>query len=229
MSSKFTVARLTIGGERFEILVRPEEALNYKLGRPISIEKVLASDIIYSDASRGLKASSEKLRKYFKSEEALKVAAEILSKGELQITAEQRRRLIEEKRKQIVNAISRNFVDPQTGHPHPPLRVEQALDQAHVSIDPFKPAEEQLKGIVEKLRPILPLKSERLRLKIRVGAQYSSNAYRIIKEMSEVLKSEWRADGSLEAEVEIPPGVQEGLFNRLASLTKGTAEIRVEK
>jgi ribosome maturation protein SDO1 len=229
MSSKFTVARLAIGGDKFEILVKPEEALNYKLGKPISIEKVLASDIVYSDASKGLKASNEKLRKYFKSEEPLKIAAEILSRGELQITAEQRKRLIEDKRRQIINAITKNFVDPQTGRPHPPLRVEQALDQAHVSIDPFKPAEEQLKMIVERLRPILPLKSERLRLRIRVPGQYGSNAFRIIKEMCEVLQSNWGNDGSLEAEVEIPAGVQEGLFNRLASLTKGTAEIKVER
>ena len=38
--------------------------------------------------------------------------------------------------------------------PHPPLRIEQAMTDARVSVDPFKNPDEQIKDIVEKLRPV---------------------------------------------------------------------------
>jgi ribosome maturation protein SDO1 len=40
------------------------------------------------------------------------------------------------------------------------MRIEQALEQARISIDPFKNTEEQSKDVVEKLRTIIPMKSE---------------------------------------------------------------------
>jgi ribosome maturation protein SDO1 len=229
MSSKFTVGRLVLDGERFEVLVNPDPALEFKMGKPVSIEKVLASDVIYSDASKGLRASAEKLRRYFKTDVPSEVAAEILRRGELQITAEQRRRLIDEKRRQIVAFIAKNYVDPATGLPHPVTRIEQALQGAKVSIDPFKPAEEQAKAVIERLRAILPLKMYRVKLRIRVPPAYAGQCLNTLKSMAEVLQSQWGQDGSLTALVEVPPGGQQALLDRLGSITKGGVQVTVER
>jgi ribosome maturation protein SDO1 len=229
MSSKFTVGRLVLDGERFEVLVNPDPALEFKMGRPVSMEKVLASDVIYSDASKGLRASAEKLRRYFRTEVASEVAAEILRRGELQITAEQRRRLIEDKRRQIVAFIAKNYVDPGTGLPHPITRIEQALEEAKASIDPFRPAEEQAKAVIERLRAILPLKMQRVKLRIRVPAAYAAQSFSALKSMSDLLQSEWGQDGSLTALVEVAPGGQQALLDRLGSITKGGVQVTVEK
>ena len=79
--------------------------------------------------------------------------------------------MVNEKRKQIITFIAKTFVDPRSHLPHPPLRIEQAITDARVSIDPFKAVEEQVKDIVENLRSIIPLKSENLLLEISVPAQ----------------------------------------------------------
>ncbi len=108
MSDKFTTARLSRGQDRFEILVKPQPALDYKLGKPIPISQVLMIEEVYSDSGKGTRASEEKLQKNFGTTDAAKVAEEIMRAGELQLTTEQRRQLIDEKRRQIISIISRN-------------------------------------------------------------------------------------------------------------------------
>ncbi|MGI0078194.1 MAG: ribosome assembly factor SBDS [Nitrososphaerales archaeon] len=227
MSTKFSTVRLTHEGEHFEILVHPDPALDFKLGRNVNISQVVAVDEVYSDSSKGMRIPSEKLLKHFKTDDFLKIAEIILRKGDLNLTTDQRRRLVEEKRKQIISTIARNYVDPRTGLPHPPLRVEQAMSEVRMSIDPFKDAGEQTKYVIEQLRSILPLKSERIKMMVKVPAQYSSQSFGALKGAGDILKEEWGADGGLTVIIEIPAGVHATLIDRLGSLTKGTAQATV--
>lgn len=229
MASKFTTVRLVVGGERFEILVHPTPALNYKLGRQVDPSQVLAIEEVYSDASKGLRVSADTLKKLFNTTSALEVAKIILKKGELQLTTEQRRTLIEEKRRQIISIICRNFVDPRTGLPHPQIRVEQALSQAKVSIDPFRSAEEQSKVVIEQLRPILPLKAEKVKLLVKAPPQFASQVLGLLKGYGQVINQEWLDDGSLSATIEMPAGVHSSLMERLGSITKGTSQATIIK
>src|SRR5712664_4549257 len=108
MSDKFTTARLSRGQDRFEILVKPQPALDFKLGKPIPISEVLMIEEVYSDSGKGTRASEEKLQKHFGTTDAVKVAEEIMKSGELQLTTDQRHRLIDDRRRQIISVISRN-------------------------------------------------------------------------------------------------------------------------
>ncbi|MDA4128536.1 MAG: ribosome assembly factor SBDS [Thaumarchaeota archaeon] len=227
MSSKYTTVRLVIEGEHFEILVSPDAALNFKQGKQVEPSQVIAADEVYSDSSKGLRVNGEKLRKYFKTDNMAEAAIEVLKRGELQLTQEQRKRLLEDKKRNIIAIISKNFVDPKTSLPHPPLRIEQAMQEARISIDPFKDAAAQTKEVVERLRTILPLKSERLRLLVKVSPQYSGQTIGVLKNFGEILKEEWGADGTLSAIVEIPAGSQPGLLDKLGSSTKGAAQATV--
>ena len=224
MSAKFTTVRLSVAGEHFEILVNPETALNYKLGRKVELSQVLAVEEIYSDSNKALRVSTEKLQKAFKTADIMQVAEIILRDGDLQLTTDQRRKMVEEKKKQIMNLIARNFVDPRTGLPHPVLRIEQAMQEARVVIDPFKDVNEQAKKVIDNLRAILPLKSEKLRLKIVIPAQYAPQSIGALKGFAELQKEEWGADGSLTTIIEIPAGVRTSLLERLGSVTKGAAQ-----
>jgi len=229
MSDRFTTARISKSGEKFEILVRPEPALEYKMGKQLTISQLLAIDEIYSDAGKGTRASSEKMEKAFGCTDALKIAEEIMRHGELQLTTDQRRQLVEEKRKQIVAFISRNCIDPRTATPHPPIRIEQALAQVKFSIDPFKSADEQAKDIIEELRAILPIKMEHMRVAVRILAEYGAKAYGAIKGYGTITREEWQADGALVAVVEMPAGLYGPFLERLGKITQGTIETKVLK
>jgi ribosome maturation protein SDO1 len=229
MSDKLTTARITKGGEKFEVLVKPEPALEYKMGKQIAISQILAIEEIYSDSSKGTRASDEKLQKSFGTNEAVKIAEEIMRSGELQLTTEQRRQLIEDKRKQIISFISRNCIDPRTGTPHPPLRIEQAVAQVKISVDPFKPAEEQAKDVIDQLRVLIPIKMEQMRVAVKIFAEHAAKAYGALKGYGTISREEWQADGSLVAVVEMPAGAYGAFVDRLGKLTQGTVQTKVLK
>jgi ribosome maturation protein SDO1 len=224
--TKFTIVKLTLEGDKFELLVKPDPALEYKTGKRTDISSILVSDEIYSDANKGSRASSEKLLKHFRTTDALEVAKQIIARGELNLTTDQRRKMVEEKRKQIVQLINRSFVDPKTHLPHPLLRIEAAMDEARVGIDPFKKAEEQTKLIVDALRKIIPLKSEILRLTVIVPPQFASQSYSVLKSSGDFKGEEWLADGSLRVIIELNAGLRGAFLDRLGSVTKGSAQVK---
>ncbi len=229
MVDKVTVVRYSFAGEKFEILVKPDPALEFKLGKRKDVSSILVSDEIYSDSNKGTRASTEKLQKAFKTTDSMAIAERILQKGDLNLTTDQRRKMTTEKRKQIVEYIAKTYVDPKSHLPHPPLRIEQAMQDGKVSIDPHKNVEDQIKDIVENLRSIIPLKSENLTLEIIIPAQYTAQSYSVLKSTGTLKKEEWQANGSLKAILEIPAGARPNVIDRLGSITKGTASVEVTK
>ena len=224
-----TVVRYSFEGEKFEILVKPDPALEYKLGKKKDVSSVLVSDDIYTDSGKGTKPSAEKLLRAFKTEDPAEIARQILQKGDLNLTTDQRRKMVDGKRRQIVEFVAKTYVDPRTHLPHPPLRIEQAMKDARISVDPQKSVDEQVKDIVEKMRSIIPLKSENLQLEIVVPAQYASQSYAVLKSAGSLRKEEWQNNGSLKAILEIPAAARPNVIDRLGSVTKGTATVEVVK
>ena len=223
--NKYTVIRLNLDGNKFELLVKPDPALEYKLGKRTDLSSVLISDEIYSDANKGSRVGVEKLVKYFNTTDPTEISKQILSRGELSLTTEQRRKMVEEKRKQIIQHINKNFVDPKTHIPHPLTRIESALDQARLIIDPFKRPEEQIKTILDSLRKILPLKSESVRLTITIPPQFSAQSYSVLKTAGNFNGEQWLSDGSLKVIIEINAGMKGVILDRIGSVTKGSAHV----
>ncbi len=226
---KPTIVKLTVEGEKFELLVKPDPALEFILGKKKDISAILVSDEIYSDSNKGTRASTEKLMKAFKTTDQTAIATIILQKGDLNLTTDQRRKMVSEKRKQIVEFIAKSYVDPRSHLPHPPLRIEQAMDDARVSVDPFKNVDEQTKEIVEQLRSIIPLKSENMLLEILVPAQFAAQSYSVLKSVGSLKKEEWQANGSLKVILDIPAAARANVLDRLGSITKGSATVEVAK
>lgn len=227
MKEKYVIARYEAKGHRFEILVDPDKALELKAGKSISIDEVLVSDFVYKDAKKGLKASPEAMREVFGTDDPRIVAVEIIKHGEIQLTAEQRKKLVEEKKAQIINLIAKNVVDPKTKLPIPVKRIELALEQARVSIDPFKPAEQQFEGIITQISKVIPIKVAKAYVIVRVPPESASKSMRVLQGMGAIKKSKWLSDGSLEVEMEIPAGMQQELIDKVNALTKGTGDVKI--
>ena len=229
MSERYTVARMTHDGEHFEILVKPQLAFSYRLGKTTSISELLITDTIFTDAGKGLRASEDKLQEVFGTTDSIKIASIILKKGTLQLTTEQRKQLVEDKRRQIVSFISRQCVDPKTNLPHPPMRIEQAMKQIHFSIDPFRDVEEQAREVIKLLRPILPLKMEQVSVAVRIPPEYASKVYGTVKGFGVIKREQWQADGSWSATVEMPAGLYGPFLEKLGKITRGNLEAKMVK
>ena len=226
---KSVVARLSVHGEHFEILVDPDLAWDFKNGKEVNFKDLLVSEIVYKDARKGDKASDESLIKNFGTADLKTVASAIIKRGELQLTTEQRRQMVENKRKQIVAFIARNCVDPQTGSPHPPLRIENAMENVRVNIDPFRPVEEQAQEVIRALRTTLPLKISQVSILVQAGRENAGKVKNYLSKTGNVVKSDWLSDGSWKGEVVIPAGMQQTIIDRLNELTRGNIEVNIIK
>ncbi|MFB5599446.1 MAG: ribosome assembly factor SBDS [Nitrososphaeraceae archaeon] len=224
--NKLTIVRLVIDNDKFEILVKPDPALDYKLGKKTDLSNILVSDEIYADANKGTRIPDEKLVRNFKTVDSIEIAKQILEQGEINLTTDQRRRMVGEKKKQIIQYINRNFIDPKTHIPHPPLRIENAMDQVRLIIDPFKKSEDQAKKIIDSLRKILPLKSESLQLIVTIPPQFSAQSYNVLKNIGDLKDEKWLQDGSLRAIIEINAGIKGTFIERINSATKGSAQVQ---
>jgi ribosome maturation protein SDO1 len=154
------------------------------------------------------------------------VVSKIIKDGEVQLTTEQRREMLEKKRKEVIDFISKNAVNPQNNTPHPPQRIENAMEEAKVSIDPLKSAKEQVPGIVKALKPLIPISMEQLSLAIRIPAEHSGKASSILHRYN-LKKEEWQNDGSLVAVIEIPAGMKQELLNELNAVTHGELQTKI--
>ena len=223
----YTLVKYSQEGEKFEILVDPDKGLAYKKGEPADITNVLLIDTIFTDSKKGEKASATKLEEIFKTSDPYEVAAIMFEKGTFQLSAAQRKEMLEQKTKKIISIISRTYVDPRTKLPHPPLRVENALSQTKVVIDPFIDAESQIKDIVDAMRPILPMSVEAIEIAIKIPAEYSSKSYGIVKDLAEIKRDEWTTDGSWVAMVSISAAMKGELLDRLGKATQGNLQTKI--
>jgi ribosome maturation protein SDO1 len=220
------VARLEAKGNRFEILVDPDKALVYKKSGNVDVRDVLIGYVIFEDAHRGKKATEDKLKATFETDDVFKIASVIIKDGEVQLTSEQRRKMIEEKRKRIIDILVRNCMNPQTGLPHPASRIEAAIEEAKIPINPFGDAQEQAKEVVEALKPILPIRMETMRMAVKIPTPYSAKAYSVVERFGTISKNEWGKDGSWICVVEIPAGLRIEFMERVNEFTKGKAQVK---
>lgn len=226
---EMVIARMEKGGETFEVLVDPDSVDEIRSNPEASIDDHIAIDKIFRDVKKGKRASEEKMMEIFGTEDPLTVAAQIIRKGDIQITTEQRRIMIEEKRKAIVNHIVRNAVNPQTGTPHPPQRIENAMSEAGVHIDPFRSVDDQLKSVLEAMRPIIPISMEKVRMAVKLLAEDCPRCYGDIKAFGEIVQEEWQKDGSWVGIIEMPAGLQTDFLERMNQRTRGNVEAKILK
>ena len=220
--SKTVIAKYTVNGEKFEIFVDADGAYEYITGKKSNPIAVLQAEEIFEDANKGKRQAQEKIKKAFGTEDIAKVVDAILKHGNVPITTEQRSKMTEEKRKQIIQIISRNSIDPRTNAPHPEQRIENAMHEAKITVDTFKNANEQVDDILKKINMILPIKFATAKIEVTIPVEYANRCYGLLKQYG-VKSEQWLNDGSLKAMVEFPAGLKVEFFEKLNNFTKGSA------
>jgi len=183
---------------------------------------------VFKNFKKGERHTTSSLQKAFGTTDVWQIAERILKNGDIQLTTDQKRKMLEEKRKQIIAILMRECIDPRTGAPHTQMRLEQALEESRVHIDGFKDASQQMEDIFKALRPIIPLKIERVKIAAKISPVYAQRIYGMIKGYG-IQKEEWARDGSLIVVVEMSAGMQGEFFERLNKATAGTVETKIVK
>ena len=224
---KAIIAKLSKGGKHFEVLVDSELAYDFRSGIAVSVNKMLAVGQIFTDAKKGDRVVTSDLEKAFGTSDVNKVAEIIVKTGEIQLTTEFRRKKTEEKRKQIATMISRAAIDPRTKVPHPPDRVLNAMEQAHVNVDPFVAAEQQVAEVIKAVKQILPLSIEEVEMTVEIPAKYSGRVHGAIREYG--TSSEQWVGQILIIKIKIPAGLKEKFYSHMAGISENNARVNEKK
>ena len=219
----FTLARLKKGGENFEIVISDvDNAIKYREGKNIDLKDILQSETIFESASKGIKASDDKIKLILKDN----AIDNILKNGELHLTADQRKKLSTDKRNKIIEKIQRESVDPKTGNPHPRQRIELAMEQAKVRIDYSDNIDKKLESVIKSIRTIIPISFEKVKLTLTIPSKYSGSTYSALRNrMNKFSKEEWLSNGDLKIEIEVTGGQKTDIYTLINKLTNGEAII----
>jgi len=222
-------ARLESHGARFEVLIDPDAALEIKRGEfDGDLEDVIAAEDVFENASRGDRPAEDDLVTVFDTTDPMEIIPEVIRRGEIQITAEQRREMQEQKRKQLIDRIARNAVNPQMDDaPHPPERIERALEEAGFKIDPMEPVETQVDDALDALRPVIPIRFAEVTIAVQVPADKAGSAQAQIRKYGDLEREEWQNDGSWIGVLTFPAGMQNDFYDLVNEVTSGEAETRI--
>ena len=219
-------ARFETGGNRFEILIDPEAAQQYKEGEEIDWEEAIAADGIWNDSSKGDRAPEKLVNDTFGSLDLIDIYKKILAEGSIQLTSQQKKEMVEQKRKRIISHIAANAMNPQTGGPHPPQRIENAIEEIRYSVDPIESDEKQMEKIVSKIKLLIPISFDKIRVAIKIPAIHVGKCYGQLSGLGSIESEEYQKDGSWIGIIEMAAAAQTKLEDLLGSVTKGTAEIK---
>ena len=211
------IAKYEHSGEHFEILVDPDLAADFRNpdGPDVAIEDLLAVEEIFKEI--------------FETTDPIEVSKIILEKGTVQLTADQKRKMQEDKRKLVINKIAREAINPQNGLPHPVQRIENACDEAKVKFDPFTSVDQQVQSALKAIKPLIPIRFEKVKVAVRLPGSAAGGAYNVIHGFGQIINEEWQQDGSWIAIIEMPGGLQNSFASKMAEISGGEAETRTLK
>lgn len=215
-----TVVRLRQGSKIFETMVDLEAAMKMRKGQKVDINEVIRDENIWEDQKRGKRVGKEDLMSTFSTTDFSEIVKKIVQKGNIEVTQDYRDEELEKRKKQVIEFLVKNAIDARTNRPFTPDSIESAIKQAGAKIDNL-PVDKQIGGIIEKLRKIIPIKIETKKLIVIIPAQHTGKAYGIIQEYKE--KENWLNNGDLEVTLNIPVGLQSEFYDKLNSITHGSA------
>jgi ribosome maturation protein SDO1 len=208
------LARMEKGGKRYEVLVDPSLVEAFRADpASVDINDFLAMDEVFHDARAGERPTEEAIEATFQTQDISTIASIILDKGSIQLTTAQRKAMVETMRQQIIHHIHTQAVDPKTKSPHPKTRLELALEESRYSVDPFKRLEEQVKDAIAKLKPLIPLSFETVRLAFKVPGSAYGSISQLLRSYQQ--KEGWLEDGSWAVVIECPAGMKGDLIGQV--------------
>ena len=208
------LARLEKGGKRYEALVDPDLVEQWKEdSTDINLDDFMAMDEIFHDARAGERPTEDALMKAFETLDVASILRLILTKGSIQLTTAQRKARVENMRQQIIHQIHSPAIDPKSKSPHPRTRIELALEESKYSVDPFKRLEDQVKDAITKLKPLIPLSFESVRLAFRIPGSSYGSVSQILRTHQQ--KEGWLENGDWACVVEIPAGMKGDLIGQV--------------
>lgn len=224
--SEYQVVKYKCGKNTFEVLCKMGTAQKYRDGK-LGINNVLVSDDVFlGHYQKGDRPSPSDLVAAFKSSDMAVCAKYILDHGEINLSQDERKEKVEQRRKEIVNYIHKYYIDPKTKTPHPVTRIENALTTLKVHPDPDKDFDREMQDIVKLLPGILTIKRCEVEATLSVQSAFMGAAEGIVRKHAKVNREKYSGADCI-MEISLLPGDYDALVADLSRVTKGNFTIDI--
>ena len=103
------------------------------------------------------------------------------------------------------------------------------IEVSKVKFDPFTSVDQQVQTALKAIKPLIPIRFEKVKVAVRLPGSAAGSAYSIIHGFGEIINEEWQQDGSWIGIVEMPGGLQDSFAAKMAEISSGEAETRTIK
>lgn len=222
---KAVIAKLKKGNKEFKIYVDPDLSLQYKKKEINDISKIMASEYIFEN-SNGDKVQNNDLKKYFNTDDIYSVAHQIIMNGTIQLTTNQKKKILENKKNSVITYIVNNSINPKTMTPYTRQSIEIAIKESKINMDISKSIEELVEITMKSIRKLMPIRIENINILCNISSIYSSKIIEKIPSYCKIINKKWN-NGNLELTIQIPSGMKNNFYNSINSLTKGYVDIKI--
>ncbi|GIX66107.1 ribosome maturation protein SBDS [Babesia caballi] len=149
--------------------------MRYKSGAGVEtdIQEVLQSPYIFTSISKGKLAKNDQLLKAFGTKEIDTICKQILDKGEIQVSKEERNQQLQATFKDVVTILSEVAINPKTGHPLTSTLIENTLKASAFSLTLKEPAKKQALKALAHLQQLYPNEIARSQMRLKITCSHT--------------------------------------------------------
>jgi ribosome maturation protein SDO1 len=187
------LVKYTSGKKRFEVLTKDGSVKKFREGK-LGWNNVLFADQVFTDSKKGNVAKDKDLKSVFGTSDLTECLIKIILEGELSVSAKERKEDMKRHKQAVIGHLHRTYVD--AGNlPHPLTRLEAAVNDSKVRIDPGEQVEKQANDIVKAMSGKLVFRKNTVEYTVAVSHTYARKASSVIYQYCEVNKENWEANG----------------------------------
>ncbi|KAJ9524185.1 hypothetical protein QJQ45_004976 [Haematococcus lacustris] len=203
------------------------------------VDEVLQSSTVFTNVSKGILAKDKDLQAAFGTTDQPTICLEILSKGELQVRAEQgsaggtvaeeeRRLQYDHLFKDVAGVLVDKCVNADSGRPYTQALMERALRDVHFSVDPKRSAKQQALEALKVLQGRFPIQRARMRLRLALPLEHQAALMEQLEGGEVTLEgSEVQGAATFSATVQVEPGLFRQLHAFMQSTARGKGRLEV--
>jgi len=119
-------------------------------------------------------------------------------------------------------------MDPKSKTMIPLTRIDLALTELKIKIDPDQPVEKQIQDIIKRLPEVMPIKRSEITGVISTTYQYLAQVTGILKKYNVVVQGETYTSEGCDYTVSMVPGDYDKITSELSSSTKGNFDFNID-
>eukprot|EP00039_Didymoeca_costata_P009591 m.127002 g.127002 ORF g.127002 m.127002 type:complete len:254 (-) comp14536_c0_seq5:58-819(-) len=221
------IVRMKKGGKRFELACFRNKVMAWRSKTEKDIDEVLQTHSIFTNTSKGQLAKKADLVKAFGTENEEEIVAQILEKGQLQVSKEERDHKNEESFQEVARMVAERCVNPDTQRPYTMTQIERAMKDIHVSIKPNQGLKQQALEVIRQLKESIPVERARMLLRVTIPSTHKPKSLKTTLEGLINIETEEWDDGDLSLTCTIDPGNFRSLDDHVKSGSKGEGTVEI--